>query len=222
MIVSQRPKGVKEIAYYLILVSISSTIGFLFMSTTYGRSLFGTSVNILIIYYAIMMIFSFITAFGLLKGMTWAWSGAIFYFMVIIIANILLIYFEIVTSRVFIVIGLSVLALIYLTRAPIKAFFGKADPSEIGKPVFGIDTVGSQKIENLLTLVSYSIVVFFVLLVATAFLFISIYKFIQLPIDLDILLVIFCRVGIPIIISVFGTWFIAKHYFVPKYGKIQS
>jgi len=121
---SQKPLGVTILAIWLIVGTILSIILYYFDAFKTENLFLTASLSV------ILNATGLITAYGLLKGLSWAWASAILLvifglvlsFINIIFSWDIVIYF--IGFRSFIIL-IDLMILYYLTRPHVKAYFGK-------------------------------------------------------------------------------------------------
>jgi len=119
----ERPLGVTILAIWLIIGTILSVILYYFN--------FFKTVNLFItvILSIILNLIGLIIAYGLFRGLTWAWASAIILIVFGIIFTFINIFFQLeiviyfIGFRVFTII--DIIILFYLTKPHVKAFFRK-------------------------------------------------------------------------------------------------
>ncbi len=121
---SQRTLGVTILAIWLIVGTILSIILYYFDAFKTENLFLTASLSV------ILNAIGLITAYGLLKGLSWAWASAILLvifglvlsFINIIFSWDIVIYFIGFRSFMFLI---DLIILYYLTRPHVKAYFGK-------------------------------------------------------------------------------------------------
>jgi hypothetical protein len=121
---SQRPLGVTILAIWLIVGTILSIILYYFAAFRNENLFLAASLSV------ILNAIGLITAYGLLKGLSWAWTSAILlviFGLVLSFINIIsswniVIYFIGFRSSIFLI---DLMILYYLTRPHVKAYFEK-------------------------------------------------------------------------------------------------
>lgn len=111
----ERPTGVTVVAVLKIIGGIMSSL--LVDLGALGPVLGGIAL--------IMGIFSFVLAYGLLKGRSWAWTVTFIFTAIGILVGLVSLPFGLIDLTI------NVMIIYYLTRAHIKEFFGKAPPPSL-------------------------------------------------------------------------------------------
>jgi len=128
-VVKKRPTGVTIIAVLAVLVGILDLIAgaLMLMSSTFvagmSEGMLGGIISTMGGILVLIGIVGFVIAYGLLKGMSWAWALGLAFWIIDVILGFLMLPIGIVR----IIVG-SLMSF-YLTRPHIRKFFEKVTPS---------------------------------------------------------------------------------------------